>query len=610
MRMVLTFYPEGHCNVKISHLKKNVWRYGTMLALSALSGGIGSMALAADLPEKQWSEFQSFTYEGTDKVLDKMTVSDKEYTNPIEPGYYPDPSICRVGKDFYLINSSFSYYPGVPISHSTDLVNWKQIGYVLNRPSQLNLDGLPVSSGIYAPAISYHDGTFYMITTNVGGIGNFYVTAKNPAGPWSDPIKLPKIDGIDPSFFFDDDGKVYIVHNGEPPERKALYNGHRAIWLWEVDLATGQVKDGGRVIVNGGVDITKNPSWIEGPHLFKTNGYYYLSCAEGGTSTKHSQVVFRTQSLSEPFVPYAKNPILTQRDLDKNRSNPIACTGHMDMVDAGNGEWWAVFLGVRPYEGDMYNIGRETFMLPVTWEDGWPAILKPGQEVPRVVKRPNLPAGAKAKVPTSGSFKWTDDFKGKELNLAWNFLRTPREQWWSLKSGSLLVRPRAVTLTSSGRNAGNPSFIARRQQHLDFSAETTLIVNSKTASSEAGLAALQNDANYFFLGVRVTDGRAKEVFLEQHTKRSPGVEVLATLPLADDAKSVELKMTGAGKDYAFFYRTKSKGEWTPVKEKADGTLLSTNAGGGFVGTMIGMYSRLPQATQAAAPVQPVGSQPR
>jgi xylan 1,4-beta-xylosidase len=603
--------------VKIFQQKKHVVRYGITLALSLLLGGIGGTALAADLPEKQWNEFKSFTYEGADKVLDQLKVSDKEYVNPIEPGYYPDPSICRVGKDFYLINSSFSYYPGVPISHSTDLVNWKQIGYILNRPSQLNLDGQGVSSGIYAPAISYHDGTFYMITTNVSGIGNFYVTAKNPAGPWSDPIKLPKINGIDPSFFFDDDGKAYIVHNGEPLDRKALYNGHRAIWLWEIDLATQQVKNGGRVIVNGGVDITKQPVWIEGPHLFKNNGYYYLSCAEGGTSTNHSQVVFRTKSLSEPFVPYEKNPILTQRGLDDKRPNPVACTGHMDMVDAGNGEWWAVFLGVRPYEGDMYNTGRETFMLPVTWEDGWPVVLKPGKEVPRVVKRPNLPAGEKAKVPTSGSFKWTDNFGSKELNLAWNFLRTPREQWWTLKpgsswlfkSGSLLMQPRAVRLSSGGRDTGNPSFIARRQQHMDFSAATTLAINPSTASSEAGLAALQNDANYFFLGVRVTDGKAKEVFLEQHSKRSQNAEVLATLPLSNGAKNVELKMTGAGKDYAFYYRTKSKGEWTPVKEKVDGALLSTNAGGGFVGTMIGMYSRLPQTAQATAPA-PAGPQPR
>ena len=576
---------------------------GVTLAATTLLG-LSSVAMGAEATstEKQWSEFTSFKYEGTDRALEKKGPSASEYVNPILAGYYPDPSICRKGKDFYLVNSSFSYYPGVPISHSTDLVNWTQIGYVLNRPAQLNLDGQAVSAGIFAPTISYHDGLFYMITTNTGGIGNFYVTAENPAGPWSDPVVLKKINGIDPSFFFDDDGRAYIVHNGVPPDNKPLYDGHRAIWLWEIDLKTKEVKDGGRILVNGGVDISKKPSWIEGPHLFKHEGYYYICAAEGGTSVNHSQVVFRAKSLSEPFVPYEENPILTQRGLDPKRANPITCTGHADMVDAGNGEWWSVFLGVRPYEGDLYNIGRETFMLPVTWKDGWPIILEKGKEVPHVAKRPNLPKASKAKVPTTGAFTWTDDFKAKELGMAWNFLRNPRENWYSLtaKSGSLLMQPRAVTLSSVRGQMGNPSFIARRQQHLDFSAETKLVINPETLSSEAGLAALQNDSNYFFLATRGRKWQGKRGF-SWNSARGRSGEVLATVAVPEGAKSVELKITGAGKDYAFYYRANGKGAWVPVKEKVDGSILSTNQGGGFVGTMLGMYTRLPQAAGASAP---------
>ncbi|MEY4489989.1 MAG: hypothetical protein RIQ79_2497, partial [Verrucomicrobiota bacterium] len=285
------------------------------LALALASFCHASAATAAvTAAEASWAEFSSFSYEGHDPLFEHAPVKSNDFYNPILAGFYPDPSICRVGEDFYLINSSFSYYPGVPIFHSRDLVNWTQLGHVLDRPSQLDLDGLPVSSGIFAPAITWHDGLFYMITTTIRGIGNFYVTATNAAGPWSEPQRL-KFDGIDPSFFFDDDGKAYVVHNGSPPDNQPLYNGHRAIWLWEFDPATKAVKNG-RILVNGGVDISKQPVWIEGPHIFKRNGFYYLTCAEGGTGPDHSQVVFRTRSLSEPFVPGSQNPILTQRDLD------------------------------------------------------------------------------------------------------------------------------------------------------------------------------------------------------------------------------------------------------------------------------------------------------
>ncbi|WP_334319253.1 glycoside hydrolase family 43 protein [Termitidicoccus mucosus] len=542
-------------------------------------------------------EFTSFSYEGRDPVFDKAPPSPGEYYNPILAGYYPDPSICRVGNDYYLINSSFAHYPGVPIFHSTDLVNWKQIGHVLNRPSQLNLDGLAVSQGIYAPAISYHSGTFYMITTNVWGIGNFYVTAENPAGPWSDPVLLPEINGIDPSFFFDDNGRAYIVHNGPPPDGKPLYDGHRAIWLWEFDVKTKKAANG-RIVVNGGVDITKKPSWIEGPHIYKRNGYYYLCAAEGGTSVNHSQVIFRTKSLADAFVPWSENPILTQRDLDPERPDPVTSLGHADLVETQTGEWWAVFLGVRPYEGNHYNTGRETFMLPVTWENDWPVILKKGEPLPRLVKRPNLPDTPEPKTALSGSFSWRDDFNNTQLASRWLFLRTPREQWWSLaaKPGSLLIAPRPVALNSIGKRDAklnqNPSFIACRQQHRDFSATATLAIDASIAPGDAGIACLQNDANYYFLGVRVGErGAPGEIFLERSTKTSTAPEIIARASLTTGIREIELKINGVGKSYSFAYRCSPEGRWMPLGANMDGSILSTQSAGGFVGAVIGMYAR-------------------
>jgi Glycosyl hydrolases family 43 len=257
--------------------------------------------------------FSSFRYDGHDPWADAHPLKSGLFLNPILSGMYPDPSIVRVNDDYYLVNSTFAWYPGIPIFHSRDLFHWEQIGFVLNRPSQLDLDHLQVSGGIFAPTIRYHHGIFYVITTLMGGFHTFYVTAKNPAGPWSDPIKLPELDGIDPSFFFDDDGRAYIVHNGLLPDKPPLYPEQRAIWLVPFDVATGKVSGPRRLLVNGGDNLGRKPCWIEGPHLFRHNGYYYLIAAQGGTSTDHSEVVFRSPSLSGPFVPYAGNPILTQR---------------------------------------------------------------------------------------------------------------------------------------------------------------------------------------------------------------------------------------------------------------------------------------------------------
>jgi len=294
-----------------------------------------------------------------------------EVQNPILSGFYPDPSIEKVGDDYYLIHSTLSYFPGLPIFHNKDLKNWSLAGHAIHRPEQMNFVGQRGTRGLFAPAISYHKGVFYVVCTQVDRLGNFVITATNPAGPWSNPVALPQVSDIDPSIFFDEDDKAYIIYNSEGPDNAPLYDGHRTIKIVEFDYKNLKVTSEPRILVNGGVDLSKKPVWIEGPHIFKRNGYYYLSAAEGGTSVNHSQVIFRTRSLSEPFVPWEKNPILTQRDLDPNRPNPVTSTGHADLFIGPDGNWYSVFLGVRPYEGNHYNTGRETFLLPVTWtEDG------------------------------------------------------------------------------------------------------------------------------------------------------------------------------------------------------------------------------------------------
>src|SRR5688572_1200365 len=241
------------------------------------------------------------------------------FTNPILAGFYPDPSICRVGEDYYLTTSTFVYYPGLPVFHSKDLVNWKLIGHVLNKPELLDVEGSGVSRGLFAPSIRFRDGLFYVTCTLIDKGGNFISTATNPAGPWSDPVWIP-VDGIDPSPFFDDDGKLYLIYNSVAPDNAPLYQGHRTIRIIELDQDSLKVVGKEQIIVNGGVDLSKKPIWIEAPHIFKKDGFYYLICAEGGTGYQHSEVVFRSDSVKGPYIPYNKNPILTQRHLDSTRS--------------------------------------------------------------------------------------------------------------------------------------------------------------------------------------------------------------------------------------------------------------------------------------------------
>lgn len=526
--------------------------------------------------------FSWFEYQGMDEVFAKP-LAKGEFQNPVAAGFYPDPSITRKGDDYYMAVSSFSYAPGVPILHSRDLANWQLVGHALTRPSQLKLEGQQTSRGVFAPTLRYHNGLFYMITTAVEGGGNFFVTAEDPAGQWSEPYWLPEVIGIDPDIFFDDDGRVYIAHNGEP-EGEALYEGHRAIWLWEYDLVQKQiVKDSGRVIVNGGVDLSAEPIWIEAPHIYKIDGWYYLLCAEGGTAYNHSEVVFRTRSLDQPFVPYEGNPILTQRDLDIDRANPITTAGHADIVQTLTGEWWAVFLATRAYDKTYFNSGRETFLLPVTWRDGWPHILPQGEVIPHRLAAPNPPADIDIAEPLTGNFTWRDEFEVGELNKQWNLLRGFDSSWFHQTNGQMKVQALPVYLEALQQ----PAFLSRRQQHMNYRASTELqLPESKQFS--AGIVAHQNRHFHYYLGVKKQD-EGYQVFVEKAQGGAPVVIAHAEInPTSEQA--IELHIHGNKSQIDFSYQLGD--EFIPLVKGEDGKLLSTEVAKGFVGTMLGIHSRL------------------
>ncbi|MET4895896.1 glycoside hydrolase family 43 protein [Sphingomonadaceae bacterium jetA1] len=549
-------------------------RAATLLALSLSPSLLGVGPAVA-----QSARFERFTYQG--RSLEQVKPAEGEYLNPILSGYYPDPSVTRVGKDYYLVNSSFVHYPGLPIFHSTDLVHWTQIGNAIDRPGQLDFTGRAVSEAVFAPDISYHDGIFYIVNTCVRCRGNFVITARNPAGPWSDPIWLP-FEGIDPSIYWEGD-RAYIVNNRAPDE-PPRYSGHRAIWIQEYDWRAGKMVGESTQLVNGGVDISKKPVWIEGPHIFKKDGWYYLTAAEGGTSVNHSQVVLRSKELRGPYVPFAGNPILTQRDLDPKRPHPISAAGHAELVQTQNGDWWATFLATRPYADDFYNIGRETFLLPVTWRDGWPIILDKGKTVPWTVAKPRLPASPAPGLPTSGDFGYTDEFDGDRLAMQWIGIRTPKAPFYTIANGALTLGNGAAL----GDRDGVPAFVGRRQQHVAAQVSTTLTFTPQRDGARAGLAAIQNDNAYLFFGLTRIDGQPR---IALYTREGTAPETLIASAPIRTTGPVTLTIRANAGTMAFEYQ--ANGQRETLKRDLDVRFLSTARAGGFVGTVIGPYAHTP-----------------
>lgn len=539
-------------------------------------------AIIALVITAQDATFSYFKYTGNDERFNKPIDKSREFMNPILAGFYPDPAICRKGDTYYLVNSSFTFYPGVPIFESKDLVNWQQIGHVLDRESQLQLHEQWVSGGIYAPAIAYNERnqTFYMITTNVGKGGNFYVKTKDPHKGWSDPIYLPKVDGIDPSFLFDTNGKAYIVHNA-PVYGQAAYDGQRAIRLLEFDVKGDSIIGEPIEIVRGGTHVTEKPIWIEGPHLYHIGEYYYLMCAEGGTGEGHSEVIFRAKSPKGPWEENPQNPILTQRNLSDDREERVTCTGHADLIETTKGNWWAVFLGCRPYEGNMYNTGRETFLLPVTWKDGWPEILESGKVVPNIVAKKHLSPLTSHLSPLTSNFSYTDRFDSEALHPRWLFLRNPPANAYTLSSQGLTLHPTA----GSHRKTKPLSALFCRQQHTAFTAETALDFKPSFGRQLAGFCIFQNEQNNIVFGKTILNRRPALV-----VKRTEKEEAIIASCFLQTDEAVRLKVEANGRYYSFYYAVGTEDDWKPLVIGVDGSNLSTARSGGFIGTMIGLYA--------------------
>lgn len=560
----------------------------SLLLSSMLTTGCGSTSGAVDVtPQKQTALFHSFSYSGNDDIYAQNELAEPgAYHNPILPGWYSDPTICTNGEgDYFLATSTFTYYPGVPLFHSKDMVNWKQVGHILTRPEQFqNMERQLVSGGIFAPALAYnpHNKTYYMITTNVGA-GNFFVKTQDPFGEWSDPIMLPEVQGIDPSFFFDEDGKGYIVNNDDAPDYKPEYPGHRTVRVVEFDPKTDKCVGERKIVVNKGCRPEERPIWCEGPHIYKVNGKYYLMTAEGGTSGWHSEVIYRGDTPFGPYQPYEGNPILTQRTLDPKRPNPVTCAGHADIIQAKEGDWWGVFLACRPIDGEFENLGRETFLLPVKWtEDGWPYFLGQNETVPLSASREGVTRNDSV---TFGNFSKTDDFDSEKLGLEWLTLRGPATEYWSLKStpGFLSLKCAPVNSTET---AVIP-YVGRRVQHHVYDASTRMTFSPESDQECAGLLLMKDETHQYLLCLGCND-RGHCIMLNRIGEGK--TETLATAPVDDDLTTVDLKVNSKGKTLAFSYSPDGGKNWKTVAENVDAGYLSTDRTGGFTGTTVGMYA--------------------
>ena len=527
--------------------------------------------------------FEYFDYEGNDDFYNENPLGENDsFYNPILPGWYSDPSICRVDNDYFLVTSTFSYFPGIPIFHSTDLINWKQIGHVLDRSSQLtNMEGQGVSGGIFAPAIEYnpYNKTFYVITTNVGH-GNFYVKTKDPFSSWSDPILLPEIGGIDPSFFFDDDGKGYIVNNDVAPGLPE-YEGHRTIRIREFDWENDKVKGPEKIIINKGSRPQDKPIWIEGPHLYKIKGEYYLMAAEGGTSGWHSEVIFKSNLPMGEYKSWSGNPILTQRTLNPERPNPVTCAGHADLIQTKDGEWWAFFLACRPINNTFENLGRETFMMPVKWsEDGFPYMTRNDEVVP-MIERVN---GVKRdKETTFGNKTHCDNFNTLNLGYEWLSLRGPIDDYYSLNSAPGFLTMKCSTVKSTEKSS--PAFLARRMQHHKFECSTKIYFEPQDGEY-AGILLFKDETHQYFLAVG-KESENKKVSLVKISDQ--GDAVLASQIINQDSTSLKLKVTSRGALYDFYYSHGNE-NWKKLVGNIDASYLSTRIAGGFTGATIGLYT--------------------
>lgn len=481
-------------------------------------------------------------------------------TNPIQRGFYPDPSICRVGNDYYMVHSTFAYAPGIPVFKSSDLKNWRLIGHVLERKEQLRLFGANISKGIYAPVIRYNKGLYYVIATNVSGGGNFYVTAVNPQGPWSDPVFLREAPGIDPSLYFEGDSCYYI---GQRTKEQPAYYGDCEIWIQELNLKEKKLVKKPVVLFDGSM---KRTIWAEGPHLYRIGQMYYLLLAEGGTGFNHSVSIARSQNLFGPYEACPNNPVLTHRHLGHDYS--VQNIGHGDLIETADGEWFMVMLGTRPFQG-CAELGRETFLARVVWEDGWP-VVNPGEG--KILECMELPVSDEEQTVmlSAGDIEWTYPLDMRCIGLRDHPDRLPVK----ITDGRLKL----PFLSETIEDLSVPAYIGTRLLSRNFLIQVTM-ESEPTGSEEAGLLYFYNETHY----VKVVIRERKEG-LEAVTVIRTGNERMEWSRTEVKGKVHEICLKGHNQMLTVEIDSQITGQPLDVRD------LCAEKAGGFTGCTVGVYA--------------------
>ncbi len=543
--------------------------------------------------------FASFTYTGNDSLFDPADLGSGEVFNPILQGSYSDASICRKGDDYYMAVANYTFFPGIPVLHSKDLVNWEQICFAFPTEQQLFNTSLRAEQGLFPSTIRYnkHNDMFYITGTLVGGGGHFVIKAKDPAGPWSDPEWLYGFGGVHPSLFFDEDGKAYLLNQGNPGS-EPMYLDFKVIWCQQFDLNSLKVFGDRRPILEGGDILEKKPVWLESPQMFRKGEYYYLIASEGGSlGNGYSSCVYRSKNIWGPYEHYEQNPIVTQRRLTPGREKAVTNTGRVDMVEAKDGEWYAVFQGVRPYSASNdCNQGRETFLMPVTWDGEWPYIIRNGEPLPNKIKAPFGARYNNDTVPFAhyiphGNFKYVERFESDTLPMQWNILRTPSSMPIVPNGEEGLVLPLEINNIRSQRHAG---FIGIRQMHDVFSVETEMHFEPQEPTEFAGLAMYLNDERNYEFGVGYRDD-GYWLIVQKAVKDDGGIskEDVKVARLTEKfVGRVFLKIERMEEGFAFSYKFNAGDEYVTLAGNVPVDYLSIARSGGFYGVVIGLYASL------------------
>lgn len=476
-----------------------------------------------------------------------------KFKNPIIRGMYPDPSVCRYKDKYYMVCSTFQYFPGVPLFESEDMVNWKQIGHCLTRPSQVELEGVRSSGGIFAPTIRCHNGRFYMVTTNDSTSQNFYVYTDDIYGEWSEPVLVDQ-DGIDPSLYFEGE-RSYFISNGSDED------GVGCIQMCEIDIETGRKLTSSRILWKG-----TGGRYLESPHLYRFGDYYYLVEAEGGTEYGHMVNYARSKSLWGPYEPYPENPVLTNRNLGGYQ---LQAAGHGDIVEDCHGNWWFVHLAFRQIDQWLpyHHLGRETCLEPLTWqEDGWFTLGTEGT------------ARLEVEMPDTISFeiqefRYDRNFGNLSQKTDWLFLRIPTPEHYQFKEDSICLAGTTVTLN----DIGSPTFICIQQTEFDIDVTCDIIPGNQ----ESGICFYMDEMHHYELVV--VQKQETKVFVRQTigciSQESPHITC--------DSSKISIHVVADALQYHFYLVTDHE-----EIHLADAytRYLSSEVAGGFTGTMIGLYA--------------------